>query len=719
MKSVYVAKNGCDNADGSFDNPFLTVERAVEVAKKEKLKNVYIREGIYSFDHTLMLKDLEDLTICAYNGEEVRFIGGKIIDTSSAYIANDERIDKNVSGKILACRLPSDINLGSIDFTFGVKVEIPAELFINQKACTLARYPKSGFIPITEVLDEGACHIDGDYSLRGGVFRYCDNRIDSWKGQEDVWLYGFFGCGYAIEYLKLGMVDVENKTIHLSKNGRFGLNARDKCRDFYAINLLSELTEPGEYYFDRKNNTLYFYPTTDNIDESEFVISTMNEPIVTLLGCKNVTISDIVIEMSRGFGVQIYSGQDNTIDNCIIRNVGQNGISFGIGESCVEPDFSDEKELVYSDRSFWEHDNSLNKRYNLLAGENNKVCNCEIYDAGTGGVLLRGGYRPTLRSGGNCVHNCKIHGCDRWIKSYKPVIRIEGVGNIVSNCEIYDAAAIGIWLYGNEHIIEYNDFHDLCRDVDDSGAFYMGRNASERGNVIRYNYFHNIISRREIKEPIKDGFGVFSVYTDDGASGNTIFGNVFYRGGNWAVANNGGSYINVSNNIFIQSQSCIWHTNNLQGYYTEQNMPQKEKLCDCHKAFFYDKLCDVINVLKPPYSEKYPELKYLFKEGGVPQNNYAENNVVYQCLNFITTWHEKDLLMINGEKLKKENESDFDMLKNSKPWYEQKGNIFSSNLDFLDDFESKDFNDINAKIQELIPEFVGIPWDKIGYKKLK
>lgn len=719
MANLYVSKLGTDNNNGSEKSPFLTLQRAVDEAKKGGIDTIYIREGVYSLNHSVVIDKIDNLEIKAYSGENVRLIGGVVIDTADVKVADNEKIDANVMGKVLSFKLPDEVRAGNIDFSFGKDVEIPAELFIDGKVLEIARFPKNDYIPITEVLDEGACHIDGDYSLRGGTFRCTNAHINRWADSNDVWMYGFFGAGFAAEYLKVKSIDINEQTITVDKNARFGLNTKSTYRDFYVLNVLRELTSEGEYYLDRGNNTVYFYPPSGYSENSEIVVSVINEPLITINACTNVRVSNLTLEMSRLNGVQIFSGENNTINNCTIKNMGQYGVVFGIGESCVEPDFSSAKDIPYNDRNFWENDRSLLNRYNLFAGENNIVENCEIVDCGTGGIQLRGGYRPSLRSGNNKVHNCKLHHCDRWIRCYRPVIRIEGVGNTVSNCEIYDADSIGIWLYGNEHVIEYNDFHDLCKDVDDSGAFYMGRNPSERGNIIRYNYFHHIISRREIETPIADGFGVFSVYADDGASGNTIFGNVFYRGGNWAIANNGGSYMNVSNNIIIQSQSCIWHTNNLQGWYTLDNMPQKEELRDCHGHFYYDKLCDAVNVLQPPYSEKYPELKFIFEEGGYPQNNRAENNVCYRCLNFLTMWHEKDMLMVNGAKLKKDGESEFDMLKRSKPWYEEYNNIFTSELNSLDGFENGniDFEAINAEIKSRNNNFEPIPWENIGYKE--
>ncbi len=45
---------------------------------------------------------------------------------------------------------------------------------------------------------------------------------------------------------------------------------------------------------------------------------------------------------------------------------------------------------------------------------------------------------------------------------------------------------------GNENIIEFNEIYNVVLETNDAGAIYSGRDPSMQGNVIRYNYFHDI-----------------------------------------------------------------------------------------------------------------------------------------------------------------------------------------------------------------------------------
>ena len=106
--------------------------------------------------------------------------------------------------------------------------------------------------------------------------------------------------------------------------------------------------------------------------------------------------------------------------------------------------------------------------------------------------------------------------------------------------------AVGI--KGNEHILEFNEVHNVCRETGDVGAIYMGRDWTERGNIIRFNFFHDIYTAHT--------HGARIVYLDDFASGTTVFGNIFYnvqRG----VFVGGGRDNTVENNVFVGCKQAV------------------------------------------------------------------------------------------------------------------------------------------------------------------
>ena len=106
---------------------------------------------------------------------------------------------------------------------------------------------------------------------------------------------------------------------------------------------------------------------------------------------------------------------------------------------------------------------------------------CHIYNVGAGGISLGGGDRASLTPAGNYVENCRIHDYNRIEKSYRPGIWMDGVGNRISKCDIYDAPSMAILFHGNNHVIELCDITNVCSEVDDQGAVYYGRDPSEQG----------------------------------------------------------------------------------------------------------------------------------------------------------------------------------------------------------------------------------------------
>ena len=65
-------------------------------------------------------------------------------------------------------------------------------------------------------------------------------------------------------------------------------------------------------------------------------------------------------------------------------------------------------------------------------------------------------------------------------------------------------------------MFDSNYVHDLCYEATDSGAWYMGRSWTERGNVIVNNRFERVLTTEvtTLGYPIVNG-----VYCDDELSG--------------------------------------------------------------------------------------------------------------------------------------------------------------------------------------------------------
>ena len=178
----------------------------------------------------------------------------------------------------------------------------------------------------------------------------------------------------------------------------------------------------------------------------------------------------------------------------------------------------------------------------------------EITGTGEGGISLTGGDRKTLTPGRNFVENCRIHDYSRWARTYRPGVGVDGVGNRVAHCLIYDAPHNAILLGGNDHVIEYNEIHHVCRRDRRLGRVLHG----PRLDHARQRRPLQLLPRPRHRRRACTGefHDVMAIYLDDTAAGTTVFGNVCVRAGH-AVMIGGGRDTVVANNVFVDCRPAV------------------------------------------------------------------------------------------------------------------------------------------------------------------
>jgi hypothetical protein len=449
-----------------------------------------------------------------------------------------------------------------------------------------------------------------DTTKRGGTFTYNDTRPAMWKEPKKAWLTGFFMWGYADDAIPVGKIDTIRRIITTALPTKYGFGSGKPWRAYYAYNIPEEIDIPGEYYVDSATRVLYFLPP-DKLKSVE--LSVLESPIMHIEGVSNLEIKGLQFTCSRGMGLEMLKTKSVRIDDCTFSNLGMMAIFMGKGMEPSKDEKTDKPDKVVKpvvknsiDIINYIYDNTT---FDSEAGTDNGIINCKVFQTGTGGIYLSGGNRLTLEAAHNFVKNCLIHDFNRIEKTYRPAIYIAGVGNSISNCEIYNSPSVAILLHGNNHVIEYNVIHNTTLEVDDMGAIYYGRDPSERGNIIRYNYFHNLGGQNK----------TMAIYHDDGACGMTVLGNVFFRAGTVGGFIGGGQDNNYTNNIFLNVRYALHIDKRLNNW--AKNVIQKDGL--------FLKRLDAVNYSKPPYSTAYPTLKDYFTEGpDAPQRNRFYRNLM-------------------------------------------------------------------------------------------
>lgn len=604
---IYVAPDGNDYADGSLNSPLATVVRARDKIRYMKLNGglpkggvtVYIRGGEYhEYFIPLVENDSgsEDSPIVyrAYDGETPVFVGGvtipeELMKPISNQDIKNQIIDSTAREEILEVNLSalgitqiSDLNYRG---TYGAAKKYPAdtpnELSVDGEPMQLAKYPNDGYMTINQVISPGN-------DSGNGMIIDCDSsRMKYWKSADDLRIYGLFYYNWADESMKVKNLDENNGTIETLTNPSHGVRTG---QHFYIYNTISELDIPGEYYIDRTNGMLYFYPPEDS-EGKNFHLSVQNWTNFWLHQVKYITLDGLRFTAFRGYGVNIMNSDYCVIKNCKFDNLGNYAV--------------------------------------VMNGIENRMENCDVHDV-NGGVWINKG-SPSLVPFNNLICNNRFVRCDRLSKTYSPAVLLGGVGNVVCHNEISEADHQVIYFDGNENIIEYNEIYDVCRKTDDASAIYTGGNHwSQRGNQIRYNYIHDINSTMDTE------CGVYGVYLDGQACGNTVYGNVFEnidfgnpRIGCWggSVHVGGGKDNKIENNILIRAGEPRFTTT---GVYV--NPPNTDVFVERLESLPYR---------EEPWKSKYPELYSLLEREDFykPIGNSERNNVYYDT--DVLVEHEK------------------------------------------------------------------------------
>ncbi len=580
---------------GGNDGPFATLEAARDAIRRLKRRGplpangvrVLLAEGTYERRTTFALTAEDSGTAAApvsyeaLDAGQVRISGGQALSgfTPVGDPAILARLDEAAREQVLQCDLAAQgiTDYGSLRPRGFNRLTEPVglELFYDDLPMPLARWPNEGWGKV----------IQGSTDNKSHEFTFTALR-PHWATADDLWLYAYWQYDWADTYDRVKRVDLERKTISLHSGGDWGIRSGARFR---VLNVLEELDAPGEWYLDRKTGILYFWPPVTSAG-GQTAVSRLETPLVMLRDVEHVTFRRLTFECTRGHGIVITGGGHNRVDACTLRNIGNVAICIGEGAENYQS-------RIYDDTT-----------WNRNAGVDQGVTDCRIFHCGEGGIQLGGGDRRTLTPAGNFATGNDIYDSNRLARTYRPGIAVDGVGNRVAGNHIHDLPHFGVWLHGNDHAIERNEIDHVCLDTNDAGAFYMGRDFSERGNVICENYFYDL----------GEGDLVQGVYLDDCASGTTIERNIFVRAGRGMMIGGGRDNI-VMGNAFVECQPSIHLDGRGIGWASFWFNGKDQTLLKRLAAVGHD---------RPPYSRRYPELVCLLDDQpAFPKGNRITNNL--------------------------------------------------------------------------------------------
>lgn len=468
--------------------------------------SIEVRAGTYSLTDTLILGPEDSDTIWeAPHGEHPIISGGQRISGWSRDHGN----------------------------VWKASASIPSfhQLFINGRRATRARTPNHGFFRL-----EGKISRDTALHLH---YRGADIKKE-WAESGDVELVGFVAW---IDFRKpIAAVDEASHILTLdldSKLARAYLPQEEDAR-YFVENAPNALDIPGEWYLDKKTQTVSYIPTEGEDMERDEVIAPALARLIYLKGNPE-------------------AGQ-------FVHDVVFRGLTFAYADWVMDANGYFDDQAAESAPSAIEAAGAVNFRfekctvahsggYGLSLGQGAKhdqVLRSEFYDLGGGGIKLgerQLGATDAEQSYENVIADNHIHDLGL---IYAPAVGIlvlqSGRNQIVHNHVhdlFYTAISVG-WTWGYDanqskgNLIAFNHLHSIGKDVlsDLGGIYTLGM---QPGTIIRNNLIHDVSSFT---------YGGWGIYMDEGSSNILIENNIVYGCKSAAFHQHYGRENTLRNNVF-------------------------------------------------------------------------------------------------------------------------------------------------------------------------
>ena len=450
--TFFVAADGNDswsgklaqaNADRS-DGPFASVITACQAARKigaEKSRKVVVRAGRYFFDKPLVL-GAEDagLTIEPAPDAKVYFYGGREI---TGWQKDGENF--------YSVALPQ-VKERKWDFRV---------LIVNGRFCRRARVPAQGFFEHLSTFDVPWMTTTGGGWKRKPTneelttMKYCAEDIGPRLDVNNAELTIYHMWDESL--VGISAIDANSQTITFSNPsghpaGAFGIKK-------YAIwNVRDGMTEPGQWYLDRTNGKLVYWPLPgEDLTKAEVIAPTI-ESIIKIEGARDTPAKDITIRglmlsvtgtplKAGGFGAGTFDG----------------AISIAFAEDCRLLDL----EIV-----------NAGGQGIKAAGKRLRIERCHIHHTGACGIKFKG---DEIVAADNHIHDVGV--------TYPSAIAVSTSGRDleISHNEVHDTSYSAVTCSGQNNRIEHNLIYRAMKELHDGAGIYITfcKNITLRGNFIR------------------------------------------------------------------------------------------------------------------------------------------------------------------------------------------------------------------------------------------
>ncbi len=581
QQEFYVSVTGNDNGDGSKENPFATLERArqaVDAVNDNMTGNIIVNVGAgdYYLDQTIQFGPSDSGT----NGYDViyrssdglakaRIIGGKKVSGWTLADESDEAydLDPSMIGKVYKLQL--DENTPEFN-----------TLYINGERATMARtLNKEDNQRFQAAKDEYIYATGGqEYGISFPSGSIPQEQIDAIKaaisrGEEGCQVYGWDWDYRNWFSSTIPVTGINGNTLTFTPDPDCPVANRPKYTygsgaRFFLQGNLSFLDVPGEYHYNKKTHTLYYYPKEgeENLNEQEVIVPTIQE-IFRLEGNeKEVYASEPKAEdMVRNItfeGLEVgyteftdsYSSGWNAFDGLGVGEFPEEALQEGI----TQPSYCEQTERVEFRKGAFTLLQTSNITMDSLRivntgltgvtawGDNDHITiqNSELAHLGLHGINIDGGY-PGPDTGkysyNHLVTNNVIHDMGELVGHGTGLQVLQVHDSEFSHMEMYNSPRRAIFLsgawanrveqdsgfvrYRDAHTynnrLEYLYLHDLQQDGGDDGAIFFSTLYGSWGDTSGYknNYLNQVYMDRVGSAPSNRDFKPNGINFDMGCQG--------------------------------------------------------------------------------------------------------------------------------------------------------------------------------------------------------
>ena len=540
--SVYVSTYGDDNDDGSFYHPLATLNGAKLFVREKIAEGVFnyycgidviFQPGEYQIANTASFFEVDsgtELNPITYkaNGKVV-FRGAMDLDLNKAKKITDEstllKLDDCIRDKVIELDIsdyPHDLTRITLSATnnslIDGKVEYP-EIYLNGAEQNLAQWPNG----------------DGEFSkyeyVSDNQFRYTEDSPSKWNDANNWWIGGYPVLDYDYRRMPVVAVDSKSKVITVKTDINSGtkfVDGNNKSKRWKAYNLLEELDEVGEWYINAETKKLYYYPPVLQGNE-RLEISYLTNNMISMDKTEYVIFDGFEFTKTRADIIRAQDIKNIEFKNCTFSDVG--GTAF----------YCTGSNAAQTNKDYWQRQ-QIDGAYDCV------IENCVFSNIGVCGVNISGGNVDTLKKGNNIIANNFFHKCSQKVRG-EPAIRLRGCGNILKKNNISNLPFQAVTVAGNDHIIQYNEIYDVCRESEDCAAIYQGRSTVHRGTVVEYNYLHDLYPLYNFTA---DRYINAAIYWDDSQNGMTVRKNII-RNAKLGIFNNNGIDNTYTGNTIIDT----------------------------------------------------------------------------------------------------------------------------------------------------------------------